>query len=343
MQPRPTPTVPARTPAPPTVVTQSSSGTRIATASARNEVGRILVIPTQEMDGLEIASVREDISIMSRILDKAIAPEIIETSIYEDTTDSQTLINMIRTGEPIAPRQNLTEGMYIAGFGAVFSMRVNFPLRRPSNGPEPKDSIADSNNVWEQTRREIVTPAAARGIVQEARIRQQRPPYDARRVEELKNKLIESIKHASNIRALKSDDWIIISVTGPGIRQVRAPEPQSGIYGGVGRGGYGGPLPGREQNMQQGLDGQGNIPAPAQLGQPDTVMPAGFNSDDFEFFIQRYGTAPSSGTTSLPRRAPNLMPTGLVIKAKKSDIDIFAKGKISLQSFKERLELIPYW
>ena len=41
--------------------------------------------------------------------------------------------------------------------------------------------------------------------------------YDAEKVEKLKTTLIESLKHAANIRILKPDESVILSITGSGI------------------------------------------------------------------------------------------------------------------------------
>ena len=57
------------------------SGERILTMGrggatpVRNELARVLVIPSSAMKRPEIAAIREDLAIMSRILDRAIAPD----------------------------------------------------------------------------------------------------------------------------------------------------------------------------------------------------------------------------------------------------------------------------
>lgn len=407
---------PPVTPTMPYAAVPFTSSLRTVATPPRNEPVRILVIPTPAMKMPEIAAIREDLAIMSRILDRAVAPEVIEPVAIEGTEDSQVLLQLIREGTPQALRQNLTEGVYVAGFGAIFSMRVNFPLLPPPQRPEPKETTQDTNNIWEQTKKEInsATLAGARGTVQEARIRQQRQPFDTRRVDELKEKLIESLKQASNIRALKPNDSVIIAVTAPAIQPLAGGGYGGGMMGGYGygmggyggggygiggmAGGYGGTSPDLEQNSEQVPEqqtriipapapmppGQSTVTVPVQPGQPIIRPPAGSdvgpvttrmfqltNADAKEVMevLNERIKDPSLKLSYMRSRSQNmLIATGsrvavqqverliqqldarerpfaqncLIIKAKKGDIDEFAKGTITLETFKQRLELITY-
>ena len=229
----------------------------------------------------------------------------------------------MRAGAPQGLGQNLTESIYIAGFGAIFSIRVDFPLLPPPEGTEPKQPDIDTGNLWEQTRREIYSPpTTAPGVQQELRIRQQRSPYDARRVEELKGKLIESLKQAANIRALRLEDCVVIAVTGPGqpVRPLAGTEGASiGVF----------VNPQGEAQLKAYI-----VPRPEN--QPN--LPGGITPEEFQAQIKRESAL---ARASLDRARP-FAQTCLTIRAKKADIDEFAKGTITVENFKQKLEIIIY-
>jgi hypothetical protein len=189
----------------------------------------------------------------------------------------------------------------------------------PPEGPKPQESSQDTGNVWEQTKKEIFSsPAGARGVPgvpQELRTRQaQRLPYDAQRVAEFKEKLIESLKQASNIRTLHPEDSVTVAVTAPGVQPIRSLAVSEGVA----------VDPQREAQMEK-------------------------LKADQEFFLQRFGSGDRgesfAGVPREQQRGPAVRPMAqncLIVKAKKADIDEFAKGAITPETFKQRLEMITY-
>jgi len=325
--------------------------TRAAATPLRNELARVLVIPTPAAKRPEIAAVKEDLAIMSRILDRAIDSINIETVPYEGTDDSQRLIALIAPG---GLRQNLTDSIYIYGYGAIFSMRVNFPIMPPPQRPQPQEGGQKEGNVWEQARQELYssTPAGARGNTQEARIRRQEQLYEQRRVDELKGNLIEALKQASNIRGMKAEDSVTITITAPGVQpprplaELNAEKAKLQAELELFQKRYGGGAaveipPDLEQNIEQVPQEQRRIPTtparpPAQPGQP--TVPGGVLPEEVELFKLRAGGAAGAGQI---RPAQVLAQNCLIIKAKKADIDEFAGG-LTLEAFKKRLEIITY-
>jgi len=107
------------------------------------------------------------------------------------------------------------EAIYIEGYGALFLMKVDFPLSPPKVQEEEKEvKEEDADPVWEQMKQDMYAPE------RDVRIRRMtnRPEeeYDAEKVEKLKTTLIEALKHAANIRGLKPDESIILTITGSG-------------------------------------------------------------------------------------------------------------------------------
>jgi hypothetical protein len=145
-------------------------------------------------------------------------------------------------------------------------------------------------------------------------------------VEELKRDLITTLKHAANIRGVQPDEWIILTVIGGG-RQF------GGVYGGggfmmggmemsggsayggstsdrrAGRGGYegGGMMGGAMGGMGGGIGGG--------------MMGGGIGGFD------EMGVSPA---------------TVLTIRAKKSDIDAYAKGEQILVQFQQKVQIFTY-
>ena len=171
--------------------------------------------------------------------------------------------------------------MYVQGYGALFLTKVDFPLSPPPQAQQEKETKEeDVDPIWEQMKREMYTPEEARRSRTDDRPEEK---YDAEKVENLKTTLIKALKHAANIRNLKPDESVILTVTGK--------VSQSG------------PLVTRVN-----IDGHNRY---------ITTEPAGAATGSFS-------------------------PTVLTIRAKKADIDAFAKGKLSFDQFHQKTQLISY-
>jgi hypothetical protein len=156
-------------------------------------------------------------------------------------------------------------------------------------------------------------------------------------LEELKNDLTRLLKHASNIRNLKADQWVILTVVGAGGWTTEAGimgpygagvrsgmrlggagkygTGSYGVYGGGGYGGYGGfGSSGGAGGGAGGAAGYGAIGG-GGFGYGGMAGVAGM------------GTA-SSAT--------------LTMRVKKSDVDAFAKGEIDFEQFQQKVKILTY-
>jgi hypothetical protein len=164
--------------------------------------GGVLVIPAEQIKTKQLATIMEDLSVMSRILDKKLGrsqdnPLFGNLSVFSDA----------RAG---------TQCIYLDGYGALFIIKVDFPLAPSVRTPEQDETEEPADRLWEETRQEIF---AGPSTISRRRIRVQQdrePRYDAEKVEELKSNLIKSLRHAANIRALEPEQWLIITVIGSG-------------------------------------------------------------------------------------------------------------------------------
>lgn len=167
--------------------------------------GKVLVIPTAQIQPQEIATLMEDMTVMCRIFDKKLAQSslIPETPVW------------VRLSSRYSSMGDRSMGaMYIQGYGALFMINVDFPLSPPPETEEKKETEEENaDQVWEHMKQEIFSPQEATRRVPD------RPEekYDPEKVENLKATLIKALVHAANIRGLKPDESVILTVTGSGV------------------------------------------------------------------------------------------------------------------------------
>ncbi len=254
----------------------------------------VLVIPSAEIKAEDAVAIAEDMNIMSRIFVRNLEEARIATArggFFASSRDP--LVALLGGGSSI-------ESMYLQGSGALFLMKADFPLSPPPQVEEEKqtEQKTESDPVWEEMRRDIYEPQEA------ARDSRKAPEekYDAEKVENLKTTLIKALKHAANIRALKSDESVIITVTGGGrssaARAVRVSSPRRTSSSSQ-----------RSEVIVEEKDRAGTAPAKIVAG-------------------------PSSGQTTYSS------PTVLVIRAKKADIDQFAKGALDADQFRQHVQVL---
>ena len=175
-------------------------------STAQYDGGRVLVIPTAEIQPQDLVTMMEDMTVMCRIFDKRLEQSNL-------VSGRLTYGSRIILPAPFSWGGSSTGAMYIQGYGTLFLTRVDFLLSPPPEAPEEKETEEeDTDPLWTQMRQEIYTPEEA----DRRRRTGERPEekYDAEKVEELKETLIKSLKHAANIRNLKPDESVILTVTG---------------------------------------------------------------------------------------------------------------------------------
>ncbi|MHC4585597.1 MAG: hypothetical protein ACYS3N_13780 [Planctomycetota bacterium] len=164
--------------------------------------GGVLVIPSAQMKVENLAAITEDMSVMSRIFDKKLS------QLNEQTPGGRLLGEL----NPYFGRGNrTTEAIYLEGYGALFLMKINMLLSAPPEMQQKEKTKEDTDSVWSQMRREMYEPEETR------RSRTDDHPeekYSALMVGNLKNTLIETLKHATNIQALKPEQLVILTVIG---------------------------------------------------------------------------------------------------------------------------------
>ncbi len=177
-------------------------GPRYGRTTGRTGRGRVLVIPTTEVKPEEFEATSADMQVMLYILEKELQKPRMIQGVFLDygsffDRDGRTL-----------------QGIYVQDYGAFFFTEVDFPLVFPPEAQEPPGKISKEQGdpIWQRAQQEVFSsqdPTHAGQLPG-------RQEGGRETLEELKNDLTRLLRHASNIRNLKADQWVILTVVGWG-------------------------------------------------------------------------------------------------------------------------------
>jgi hypothetical protein len=276
---------------------------------------RALVIRTSETDGKTLAGTEEDLNIMARILDKAVRG-------IEGAAQPEAM------GVPltIAQGNNGVRNMQIEGYGAVFQLSVNFPLKGPEEKAEDKTPKEPTNSAWDQTKRELYgQPTRPNGNPFGAPA-SRRVVFDPKRVEQLKDALLEALRDASNMSHVKSDENVTVVVTSALSGNVYATRPTGARGGGAGF--FGAPGSTAQGGGSSNSANNGKLVYDKRTG---STIVSEKNADG----------NPSVRVVHM-NPGPSVSESVLTIRARKSDIDAFAKGRLTLDEFRGKAGVLVY-
>jgi len=166
---------------------------------------RTFVVPAPDASAEQVSQIREDLTIMSRVFQKAASPETRGGSGFRfDFGD-------LRLGG----RADL-DALFLEGYGAVFLLEVNFPLSAPAKDAAKKsDAKSKRDSAWEEARREIAGKGAADDLMEDEEFdNESAGKFDETKVERLKERLTAALKSAANVRCLNGSDRVVVQVTG---------------------------------------------------------------------------------------------------------------------------------
>ena len=239
-------------------------------------------------------ALQEDLNVMSLLLQKKMEEAVGENS----PTYRMGIPLLLRSG------QRSIESLYLDGFGVLFTVNVNFPLVAPLASTMKENEDTTGSNDWNQARRELY---GTRGTRESANpFGSGTVPFDADQVGALKKALLEALKNSANIRNLKSDESVVVTVFGT--ESVAAAHGAGGeVASGTGRFGGGG-----------------------RPGLADT-FPS--ESAALETYLRFVRSESSSGAGR---------GTVLTVRVRKSDSEAFAKGKINSEQFQQKTTANAY-
>jgi hypothetical protein len=175
----------------------------------RNQAGAALVVGSAELKPTELSELREDLAVMSRILGRTL-----EQAGGPRESYSALGINLL-----LAPGTRQFSSVYLEGYGVMFFLIVKCPLSPPPEKEVGKETT-EYDSLWEETRRELFSaPGSVEQFIEHPDDPQEE--YNAHRVSELKQKLLESLRNATHIRRLKSEDRIVIAVQGGNVASAK--------------------------------------------------------------------------------------------------------------------------
>jgi hypothetical protein len=232
--------------------------------------GRSLIIQSSDPDPKTYANIEEDLNVMYRILSKT-----------RKQDDGGFRLESFIAGSS----GSSVKSMYIEGYGAVFMLNVRFPLVAPQPAEEQPKPKENTSEEWERAKRELSSRNTIELDLERAWTHAMGPAgeeYDAQKVEDLSVSVLESLKNATHIRTLKSDEFVTVAILGA----------ES--------------VPHRISVENEDDDGK-----PKRKTRIETMG------------------APRGEST-------------MTIRAKKSDIDEFAKGKLNLDAFRKKAKMLVY-
>jgi len=296
---------------------------RYGRTTGRTDRGKVLVIPTMEVKPEEFEATREDCQVMLYILEKELQKPRMIQGVFLDYGSF-----FDRDGRTF-------QGIYVQDYGVFFFTEVDFPLVFPPEAQEPpvETTKEQGDPIWQRAQQEIFSS-------QDPTVASQLPGRQEggrETLEELKEDLTRLLRHASNIRNLKADEWVILTVIGAGGWTTEAGimgpygagvrsgmrlggagkygTGSYGVYGGGGYGGYGGF--GSSGGAGGGAGGAAGYGAMGGAG----------------FGFGRMAVVPGMETASS---------TTLTMRVKKSDVDAYAKGEIEFEQFQQKVKILTY-
>ena len=253
------------------------------------------IIQFSQPDPRGVDELQEDLNVMSLLLQKKLEEAVGENSL----TYRMGIPMLLRSG------QRSIESLYLDGFGALFSVNVNFPLLPPAAAKPKETDATTGSDDWDKARRELygVRETDAANPYASAAV-----PYDAGKVAALKQALLEVLKNGAHIRRLKPEESVVVTVFGT--ESVPVARGMPGGAGGFG-GGFG------------GGSGVALIPDNKVL-EHAAVM---------EAYQRRFRSEAPPGSD----RA-----TVLTVRVRKLDAHAFAKGTMNFDEFQQKASINAY-
>ncbi len=172
---------------------------------------RLLIIPAADASGESVAQIREDLTIMSRLLQKTTFPD------GQNRNGFRFDFGDLRFGG----RTEL-DALYLDGYGAVFLLNVDYPLSSPAKEDSKKVETKDKKDeAWEKARREVAGKGEPDDLEGEPEPDEARS-FDSSKVDRLKQRVIAALRSAANIRTLKPKDNVVVQVTGKAGKRSKA-------------------------------------------------------------------------------------------------------------------------
>jgi len=173
----------------------------------QNARSSALVVLTSQAKEQDLAALTEDLNIMCRVFDRALSQAGLRPEGHDVFTryfaGGEARRNLL--GPLFGERSSRTECLYVQGYGPLFLVGVDFPLRPPETADPAEPNVA-GDALWNQVAREM----AGRGAPAAAHSGGEQPQYSAEKVLSLRSTLTRALKHATNIKGLSNDSGVTV-------------------------------------------------------------------------------------------------------------------------------------
>jgi len=246
---------------------------------------RTLILRATEENPGSKSELEEDLSIMSRIFTKTMQEQGFEDDVVTAMGIKIRTMHIANTDSSAVFFENL----YLDGYGALFMIRVRFPLLPSPEITRDGESDKPENTKWEETKRELYGRKRTVGRLGTIawNVHKQPEEYSRKKVAKLRETLLQALRNATNIRNLDSDEFVSIAVVGQ------------------------------------------NSTLPKLNVAYRTV---GDDPTNRSFLVL--------GNKTLLE--PTLGRTTMTLRAKKSDVDAFARGELELEEFEKKVAVAVY-
>jgi hypothetical protein len=258
-----------------------------------------LVLKFSASDEVANSRMEEDLAIMTKLIE-----EDLRKGVGEGGVDKALGIDLVYTGS------RSVRAMYMEGFGALFMIKVNFPVYSPETTKETNESVPSTVSEWERAKRELYGQTSDRWS--ESGTISSRAKYSATQVEALKKLLMQTMKRTANIRDMRPDEWISFSVFG---HPVALSKPKKSVA--------------EKNNKKRTLTPVNALPAAGATEEPESAQQSGLGGSKGNF---------STSSVQLSQNG-----TVMTVRAKRSDVEAFSKGKISVDDFAKVVETQSYF
>lgn len=286
------------------------------TTDARDGEGPVSIVTFKTPNQTNLDETAEDLNILSLIfsqhLEHALGGEGSEAGDY-------------KLGIPmlLQTEGRLVEASYLEGFGAIFNMKVRFPLV-PAAVADKETQSRQMASEWEEARRALAgaAPAGPSRVTWYVNNNEKVRRYNPKLVDTLKKRVIELLRNASNLRHVQPDEWIAVTFAGPPNNST--PWPRAAV----------GSISAGMAGLGSGSVTINKMPhTPSDPSQPST------NPDD---------ALAGTGKPAEPKHAHTVAPqtperaTLMTIRIKKKDADAFAANQMSEEQFFHAAEITSY-
>jgi hypothetical protein len=185
-------------------------------------VFRSLVLPAGD-EPRDSGAIKEELAIMGRLIEKSLQPE------------SERKSNPFRLefgGIHMGGRNDL-DALYLEGYGVVFFIEVDYPLAAaPVREEKTAEARPAKDDAWEQARREVRgEPDPNEELPGIALFTSEARPFDAARVDALKERMIEALQQARNLKCLRDSETVTLVISGAAPRNGSARRTRSSVAG----------------------------------------------------------------------------------------------------------------